>query len=100
MSTDIVRMITTYHYHTQWWQQVSYFVVDCDKFGRPNNLYIFQCVSRLCLCIQRSMGFSLEQLSLINVRYECCLQLTDKCDPNTLQDLNTALQNVTEDAFQ
>ena len=28
------------------------------------------------------------------------LQLTEKCDPSTLQDLNTALQNVTEDAFQ
>ncbi|KAG0613087.1 hypothetical protein M758_6G075600 [Ceratodon purpureus] len=40
-------------------------------------------------------------VTMLGKTVELCLQqLTEKCDPSTLQDLNTALQNVTEDAFQ
>jgi hypothetical protein len=40
-------------------------------------------------------------VTMLGKTVELCLQqLTEKCDPNVLQDLNTALQKVTEDAFQ
>ncbi|KAL2652534.1 hypothetical protein R1flu_020662 [Riccia fluitans] len=40
-------------------------------------------------------------VTMLGKTVELCLQqLTDKCDPSALADLNAALQNVTEDVFQ
>ncbi|KAG6543105.1 hypothetical protein Mapa_015354 [Marchantia paleacea] len=40
-------------------------------------------------------------VTMLGKTVELCLQqLTDKCDPSALAELNAALQNVTEDAFK